>query len=419
MPVGARGNDELFREVLEAAAEDVKTWALAKGFRVLQAQEDWVTDCLAGSPTKVRWVSGYATPKQEAATVARLQAAGCRVEVLPPATLFHLADLPYKLAQLPNDWRAFRREIAPRTLVRGPGETPPITMEPVLYPMASSVFEQSSPSDLSLRLLAGAVSPRQVFAALESRLLQDDTRPRTELTVENLYWRDYFRLMVYKHGLGFSRPEGVVGVAFPWDWREKAAERKALQARWAAGQTGWPMVDALVRQLLSTGFVSFRGRQVLASTWTRVLAWDWRDGAAFFEAQLSLHDPPTNLGNWAWAAGVLDDLRQFRFLHPIAQAEKHDPDGRFVRQWVPELAALPAGKIHRPWALSHAEQRRYGVVLDETYPLPWVDIDSALHANAVKFKEALQASGLPYRKSLSALFVNRHKNKRRGGTKRT
>ena len=119
--------------------------------------------------------------------------------------------------------------------------------------------------------------------------------------------------------------------------------------RWKDGETGIPLIDALMRELLTTGYISYRGRQHVASYFVHDLGLDWRVGADFFEAQLIDYDVCSNWGNWAMAAG-LTGAPVSRF-DTVAQAKGWDPDGRYVRFWLPELKTVPAPLIHEPWLM--------------------------------------------------------------------
>ena len=139
---------------------------------------------------------------------------------------------------------------------------------------------------------------------------------------------------------------------------------------WRAGETGYPIVDAGLRQLLASGWMHNRARLITGSFLTKTLELDWRAGAAHFFAHLLDGDVANNCLNWQWVAGTGTDTRPYRRLNPLRQAERFDPDGAYVRRWVPELAHLPAQVIHQPWRLPQPQRRalRYPEPIDALLP---------------------------------------------------
>ena len=155
---------------------------------------------------------------------------------------------------------------------------------------------------------------------------------------------------------------------FPWRHDENGFDA------WAHGHTGYPIVDAGMRQLWRTGYLPNRARLIVASFLVKHLLIDWRHGEAWFWDTLIDADPANNPLNWQWVAGAgVDSAPYFRIFNPVLQAEKFDPDGAYVRQWVPELARLEAPAIHSPWNASGDALERAGIVLGKTYPRPIID----------------------------------------------
>ena len=145
-------------------------------------------------------------------------------------------------------------------------------------------------------------------------------------------------------------------------------------AAWCEGRTGYGVVDAAMRQLVQTGWMHNRARMIVASVLVKDLLIDWRWGERFFMQHLVDADPAANNGGWQWTAGVgTDAAPYFRIFNPILQAAKFDPDGAYVRRWVPELARVPTRFIHEPWAIPADEQRRAGCIIGKDYPAPIVD----------------------------------------------
>lgn len=198
-------------------------------------------------------------------------------------------------------------------------------------------------SKFSPWLALGALSPRLVAA---ETLRYEAERVANESTYWlrfELLWREYFRLHLLKHGPALFRVEGPAGRVMPWTHDDRGFEA------WRSGTTGIPLIDANLRELRSTGFMSNRGRQVVASFLAKNLGIDWRWGARWFEHCLIDYCPAANWGNWAYAAGVGADPRGFRGFDVARQARNYDADGRYVAHWLPELQDLPGSTRHAPW----------------------------------------------------------------------
>ncbi|MES4832116.1 FAD-binding domain-containing protein, partial [Streptomyces anthocyanicus] len=152
-----------------------------------------------------------------------------------------------------------------------------------------------------------------------------------------------------------------------------AASASAAAAAWRDGRTGYPVVDAAMRQLRHEGWMHNRGRLLVASFLTKTLYVDWRVGARHFLELLVDGDVANNQLNWQWAAGTGTDTRPHRVLNPTTQARRFDPDGAYVRRWVPELAGLAGRSVHEPWRLARAARAAY-----DAYPDPIVDLSEGL-----------------------------------------
>jgi deoxyribodipyrimidine photo-lyase len=145
-----------------------------------------------------------------------------------------------------------------------------------------------------------------------------------------------------------------------------------------------------MRELLATGFMSNRGRQNVASFLTKNLGIDWRWGAEWFESMLIDYDVASNWGNWNYTAGVGNDARGFRFFNIYKQAKDYDPQGNYVKLWLPELAQIPAAKVHNPDQLLPIEQQRWGVKIGVDYPRPVVDLFKSATANQKVYEAAFR-----------------------------
>ena len=217
-------------------------------------------------------------------------------------------------------------------------------------------------SRLSPHLHFGTMSPRTIFAAAANA--GTDTR---KFQLE-LAWREFF------HHLLFHFPD-VTEDSFRrefrgFPWRDS---REALAA-WQEGRTGYPFVDAGMRQLRETHWMHNRARMAVASFLTKDLHADWKLGEKWFEHELADADLADNNGGWQWVAGTgADAAPYFRILNPVLQSKRFDPLGSYIRTYVPELARVPASKIHEPWTMSREEQRAAGCFIGRDYPAPIVD----------------------------------------------
>ena len=215
-------------------------------------------------------------------------------------------------------------------------------------------------SYLSVHLRFGTLSIRE--------LVRTAVAEEASAWLNELIWRDFY-FMILDH---FPH---VVGHAFKREYDTiRWADWPAGLAAWQAGRTGYPLVDAAMRQLNHCGWMHNRLRMVVASFLSKDLGLDWRWGERHFAEQLNDFDLSANNGGWQWAASSGCDAQPyFRIFNPVAQSEKFDPEGKFIRRYVPELAAVPNKHIHAPWRMERSEQEAIGVVIGRDYPAPIVD----------------------------------------------
>jgi len=370
----------------------------------------------------------------EQALTRALANLGCQTRRYWGATLYHPEDLPFAIAQLPAVFTQFRKQVERHSQVAAPlpapSQLPPLPTidpgplpqladwglsEPVADQRAVLLFEGGETaglqrlhhyvweadclktykqtrngmvganysSKLSAWLALGCLSPRQVYETVqhyEQERVQNDS---TYWLVFELLWRDYFRFVCAQHGDRVFYPSGLRGLNIAWkqDWPRFDA--------WREGRTGFPLVDANMRELAQTGFMSNRGRQNVASFLTKNLGIDWRMGAEWFESQLVDYDVCSNYGNWNYTAGVGNDARGFRYFNIPKQAKDYDPDGTYVKHWLPELRQVPAAKVHTPWQLLPVEQKRFQVQIGVDYPQPIVDLAKSVKTNEATYNAAL------------------------------
>ncbi|MEM0992570.1 MAG: DASH family cryptochrome [Bacteroidota bacterium] len=212
-------------------------------------------------------------------------------------------------------------------------------------------------------LAQGCISPKRIYQELKKYEAERGKNKSTYWIFFELLWRDFFRLLAKKYGnLIFLK--GGTKQEIDHSWRD---DYKLLQ-RWIDGETGIPFIDANMLELKYTGFMSNRGRQNVASFLVKDLKVNWQMGAEYFESMLVDYDPASNWGNWNYVAGVGSDPREDRYFNILKQARNYDPEGEYVKLWLPELAHLPSDKVHRPYRLSFEQQGQYGVKIGGNYP---------------------------------------------------
>ena len=244
------------------------------------------------------------------------------------------------------------------------------------------------PSYLSTHLRFGTVSIRGLAAAAWQRW-QEGSRG-AEVWLSELIWRDF-----YVHILHHN--PRVVDGAFKPEYNAIAwSNHHEKFAAWCEGRTGYPLVDAAMRQLNQTGYMHNRLRMVTASFLTKDLLVDWRWGEKYFAEKLNDFDLSANNGGWQWAASTGCDAQPyFRIFNPITQSQNFDEAGAFIRRYVPEIAKLSNKDIHAPWLTPPIEQRARDFVPGRDYPLPVVDHAEARLATLAEFKRALGSKSAP------------------------
>jgi deoxyribodipyrimidine photo-lyase len=211
----------------------------------------------------------------------------------------------------------------------------------------------------------GEISPRHVWHRAAT------LAPGSETFLKELLWREFSLNLLWQHPQLRTTPIRPEFTAFPW-----APDQTALRA-WQQGQTGVPIVDAGMRELWQTGWMHNRVRMVAASYLVKHLLQPWQAGEAWFWDCLCDADEAANAASWQWVAGCgADAAPYFRVFNPVLQGQKFDPDGRYVRRFVPELAKLPDTLLHAPWEADDASLARCGIALGTTYPRPLVDLSA-------------------------------------------
>jgi len=226
------------------------------------------------------------------------------------------------------------------------------------------------PSYLGVHLRFGTVSVRELAGVAHRLSLSGNQGAATWLS--ELIWRDFFFQILAHH------PDVAAGKSFRPEYDRiiwhHGKHADALFDAWCEGRTGYPLVDAAMLQINHTGYMHNRLRMVVASFLCKDLGLDWRRGEAYFERHLNDFEFSSNNGNWQWASGSGCDAQPwFRIFNPVTQSERFDPEGKFIRRYLPQLARLSDTAIHAPWLATPVELEAAGVRLGDTYPKPIVD----------------------------------------------
>ena len=238
------------------------------------------------------------------------------------------------------------------------------------------------PSYLSTHLRFGTISIRALAREAHQRMLRGDLGATTWLS--ELIWRDFYMMILANH------PRIANGASFKpaYDqikWETGPAAKKLFNA-WCAGKTGYPLVDAAMRQLNSTGYMHNRLRMVAACFLIKDLGIDWRWGEKYFADLLNDFDLSANNGGWQWASSSGCDAQPyFRIFNPMTQSKKFDSEGKFIRKYCPELELLSNQSIHAPWLAGSIELNMAKVRLGQDYPLPIVQHDQARVATLMRY----------------------------------
>jgi deoxyribodipyrimidine photo-lyase len=398
----ARGADLIVRvgdpaQILADLAEEIDAGAVYAGKEVTQEETD-----------------------VESALSKRLKPLNIDIEFFWSSTLYHVRDLPFDIAKLPDVFSPFRGKLEKYAQVRAIVPTPtaidvpngieagamptpgtfgfdelqlPDTRAAVPFRGGESValarlkgylwerdlirtyketrnglIGEAYSSKFSAWLAHGCLSPRLVYAEVKRYERERVANDSTYWLIFELLWRDFFRFVALKFGTRLFKPSGI-----QYNIQKKWRRDRDLFRRWAEGETGIPFIDANMRELRLTGFMSNRGRQNVGSFLVNDLGLDWTWGGMWFESMLVDYDPCSNWGNWNYVAGVGNDPREGRYFNILRQATMYDEQGDYVRHWLPELANVPGGQVHSVSALTRTQQNQYGLALGDTYPMPIID----------------------------------------------
>lgn len=373
---------------------------------------------------KISWVFAHKEVAEEETSVEQaletvLFKEGITLELSWGSTLYHPDDLPMPIQSLPDIFTKFRKLAEKESSIRQqfptPFTIPTLPLEdwgaipelsslglkkPILEPRAALKMTGGEVAGIN-RLqeyfwernclksyketrngllgedYSSKFSPWLAFGCLSPRYIEFEIRKYEELRIANsstywlifeLIWRDYFRFVVKRYGNTVFQQGGIKQLPGKWSDNEQIFEA------WKIGKTGLPFVDANMRELLFTGFMSNRGRQNVASFLVKDLQLDWRMGAEWFESQLIDYDVCSNWGNWNYVAGIGNDPRENRYFNVPSQSKRYDSSGEYIRTWLPEISTLPSEMIHEPWAIGKQELGKHQVILGHQYPFMIVDL---------------------------------------------
>lgn len=313
---------------------------------------------------------------------------------MPSKAPFHV-PIPSNFHELYSDFipslAELKLRVQPYTLLSTPGEK--AGREAIKAFLAESVQQYKNQRDfpakpgtslLSPHLRAGTISIRTLYWQLQDLLAKADETSaiQIETYLNELIWRDFY------HQILFNFPQ-VATQNFKTNfdtvaWRNDPHEIQA----WKTGQTGYPIVDAAMRQLVKHGWMHNRLRMITAMFLTKHLLTHWQIGEAFFAHHLIDFDLAANNGGWQWSASTGTDAQPyFRIFNPIEQAKKFDPEGHFIRQYLPELAKVPPAYVHAPWEMPLSLQKAMGCIIGQAYPFPIVEHKFARERALAAFKQ--------------------------------
>ena len=246
-------------------------------------------------------------------------------------------------------------------------------------------------SRMSPHLHFGEISPRKIWHAIQQAKLKNrrpQDRKSYDAYLRQIAWREFAHYLLFHFPHTVHEPLYATYQAFPW-----RNETNSLRT-WQKGLTGFPIVDAGMRELWHTGWMHNRVRMITASFLTKDLLLPWQKGAAWFWDTLVDADLANNTLGWQWVAGCGADASPFfRIFNPITQGIKFDPDGLYVQKWVPELAGLPSSWIHQPWKAPSLVMAKANICLGETYPYPMIDHAEARNRALLTYRQFKKGKG--------------------------
>jgi deoxyribodipyrimidine photo-lyase len=342
------------------------------------------------------------------------------IELIWINTLYHPRDLPFQMHFLPDVFSTFRKKVENRSEVRSTfptvvelGEIASLASMPIptleglgfesfdvderavldfkggenagLERLHYYLWEQDLlktyketrngliggdySSKFSAWLGLGCLSPRHIYEEIKRYEAERIANKSTYWLIFELIWRDFYHFIALKYGVRLFKRSGIKhDMNRSWNQDERGF------MKWVNGETGVPFIDANMREIKETGFMSNRGRQNVASFLTRDLGIEWWWGAMYFESLLIDYDVCSNWGNWNYVSGIGNDPREDRYFNISKQSTNYDPEAEYIKLWLPELKDVPAEKINEVGLLTQKQQKEYGVQIGVDYPNPYIDV---------------------------------------------
>jgi len=415
LDLGFRKTERLRAAFMLQALEDLKSNLKLKNADLLifiGKPEQIINDLIKQYQVETIYTSKEITWEElqvEEALEYQVKSHGATVQYIWQHTLIHPEDLPFDFTNVPDVFSAFRKKAEKHAEIAEPLAAPeninlPQNIESTHLPTLATLGFNDEPLNLRFNggekqawqrlekyfweqdqlksykftrngllgedysskfspwLAHGCISARSIYQQVKKYEAERKKNISTYWLIFELYWRDYFRYIAAKYGNKLFLKSGL---------KEQNTELKddvSLFSKWAAGETGIPFIDANMKELNQTGFMSNRGRQNVASFLVKDLKVNWTWGAAYFESLLLDYDVSSNWGNWAYNAGVGNDPRQNRYFNIIKQAKQYDPKGEFIKHWLPQLRHVDEQYIHFPGMLSDEQLQEMGVTVDKDYP---------------------------------------------------
>ena len=342
----------------------------------------------------------------------KLWAIGQEIRYFRGKMLYYTADLPFPITHCPDHFTSFRKEVEKFVVIRKPIDSPSNPINRLTVELDSgelfSINESSDTNDIehytieggetealkrlnyylwesdlvktykktrnellggdysskfSAYLAAGCLSPKLIYDEINKYEVKNGSNDSTYWLIFELMWRDYFRFMAKKHGNKIFQVTGIAGKV-----QNQSFENQILFEKWCQGNTGIPFVDANMRELNATGYMSNRGRQNVASFLVKDMNVSWVLGAEYFESLLIDYDPCSNYGNWNYIAGVGTDPRSDRYFNIPIQVKKYDSNGNYIRHWIPELSEAPLDYLINPFKSDFKSRN------ETNYPQPCIQL---------------------------------------------
>ncbi|ADR22577.1 cryptochrome DASH [Marivirga tractuosa] len=422
-PVGLKRSSDKKLNFLWQSVLDLKQNIEAKGGQLVMLKGD-AEDLIQRLSIENKFDALYA-PKESGTEEFELEKSvedffikhRAKVDFYAQTTLFHEDDIPWPIGKLPDIFTQFRKENEKQTGVRDLFESPEDLSASIpvkeVFEFSDLAIGSISPEEKSVLnfqggethawerleyyfwdsdqlkeykntrngllgerysskfspwLALGCISPKSIYYQVKQYEKERKKNQSTYWMIFELIWRDYFHFVLKKFGAQLFQKEGIKGKGVDWKWDLELFEK------WKTAETGVPFIDANMRELNATGFMSNRGRQNVASFLVKDLGLDWRMGAWYFEHQLIDYDVASNWGNWAYVAGVGNDPRENRYFNILSQAKKYDVKGDYVRHWIPELKEIEGFNIHKVSLMNEVALEKLNLIIPDIYLRPVVDM---------------------------------------------